>query len=182
MTIDIKHQFNAEAALGRSGAANASRTDLVGTVAGPASGTLQCTGIIIPAGLDVSSISMIIGSTGATTPTHQMAGIYKTSDDSLLAQTADATTAAISANTLWQKSLTGLWTCPETDYYVIGFFIVAAVMPTFAGFTLHHSIASSASSIALCGTANTGLTTSLPNPKNSITATTSFVAHWLNFA
>lgn len=179
-TIDVRHQFNAEAALGRSYAANAGRHDLVGTVAGPASGTVQCTGIIIPAGVTINDISMIIGSTGATSPTHQIAGIYQ--GDTLLATTADATSAAISANTLWQKTLTASWTCPETDYYSIGFFITASVMPTFAGYTLHHSIASSCTAIPLCGTADTGRTTSLPSTKSSITATTSFVAHFLGIA
>jgi hypothetical protein len=65
-----------------------------------ATGTLRLTAVYLASGTVVNNLNVMIGSTGATAPTHFWMGLYDNNRNQL-ATTADQGTAAIAANTLY---------------------------------------------------------------------------------
>lgn len=155
-------------------AATLPRTSAFSGSLGGTSGTLYLTGIVLQAGVALTTITWL-SATAATGPTHQFFGIF---DDSLgsssgtayalLATTTDDTTTAWAANTAKTLSLTpGTYSPTRTGFHYLGFMVVATTATTVRG-QVADSIAGLLPSI-LGGASTSGLTTALPNPANAPT-------------
>ena len=138
------------------------------TLTAPATGTLQLHSIYLPAGLTVSAVTWFAGTTAADTPLNQIFSLYS-SALVLLAQSADATTAAWAANAAKRLPFTTAYTTTAAGLYYVGLLVVATAVPTLAGVA---AIATGPRNIGfISGGASTGsLTDTLPNPAAAITA------------
>jgi hypothetical protein len=141
------------------------------TVAPTASGTLFLQAIYLQAGITVSNISICSATTAANGPTHWLMGLYKQSDLSLLATSADQTSTAWAANTLKTLAMTTPYLVPTTGLYYIGFMMTASTaIITTKGNTARTGGQLASTAPILAGASSTGLTTALPNPAAAITA------------
>ena len=138
------------------------------TLTAPATGVLQLHSIYLPAGLTVSAVTWFAGTTAADTPLNQIFSLYS-SALVLLAQSADATTAAWAANAAKRLPFTTAYTTTTAGLYYVGLLVVATAVPTLAGVA---GIATGPRNIGfISGGASTGsLTDTLPNPAGAITA------------
>ena len=138
------------------------------TLTAPATGVLQLHSIYLPAGLTVSAVTWFAGTTAADTPLNQIFSLYSGAL-ALLAQSADATTAAWGANAAKRLPFTTAYTATVAGLYYVGLLVVATAVPTLAGVA---GIATGPRNIGfISGGASTGsLTDTLPNPAGAITA------------
>lgn len=73
---------------------------LADTAASLVSGVMTVVPVPVDIGMEITNISVVVGATPASTPTHQFAALYSgttVAAPPLIAQTADGTTAAIAA-------------------------------------------------------------------------------------
>lgn len=144
-------------------------------LAAPASGTLILQAIWLKAGTVVSNISMHSATTGATTPTNYLFGLYDINRN-LLATSANQTTAAWAANTIKTLAMTATYTVPTDGIYYIGYFMTATTLPTLKGQTARTTSQLAGQAPILQGTSTAALTTALPNPAAAITVNT--LGYW----
>lgn len=105
-------------------------------ITAPASGVINAFRMWLPAGLVISRIGFISGSTPANTPLNQWFGIWNTSTLANLALTADDGATAWPANTPKDLAIQGgTFTVPSSGLYIIGFCVVATTVPTLNGST-----------------------------------------------
>jgi hypothetical protein len=107
---------------------NATATQAIGAT----TGTVYMMGIWLPAGLTITNMNWITGSTAAVTPAHWWLGIAN-SAGLQQAATADQLTAAIAANSLITKALTATYTTTATGLYYLLLSVTAATNPTATG-------------------------------------------------
>lgn len=90
---------------------------------------------VVVAGDSFNQIGIYSGATGATTPTHQWAGIINQANNKVLAISADAGAAAWGANTQKAFTMGARWiNNAADDILAVPFFcVVAATMPTIVG-------------------------------------------------
>lgn len=137
-------------------------------VAALTSGTLLLMAVYLRAGQRVANISFCSGTTAAGTPTNQFFALYDINRN-LLAQSANATTAAWAANTIKTLAMTASYTATTTGLYYVGVMVSATTVPSLAGLAANNAAFHAAAPI-LVGNSTTGLTTTLPNPAAAITA------------
>lgn len=99
---------------------------------GATTGTVYMTGLWLPAGLTITNVNWVTGSTAANTPTHWWLGI---SDNGGVQRghTADQTSGAIAANTLISKALASTYTTTYTGLYYVLVSVTATANPTASG-------------------------------------------------
>jgi hypothetical protein len=105
-----------------------------------ATGTLRMTAVYLATGTVVNNLNVLIGGTGATAPTHFWMGLYDYNRNQL-AVTADQTTAAISANTLYSLAIAttaagsaSSFTTTYSGMHYVGVMVIATTtLPTFCG-------------------------------------------------
>jgi hypothetical protein len=138
------------------------------TLTAPATGVLQLHSIYLPAGLTISAVTWFAGTTAATDPLNQIFSLYSAARV-LLAQSADATTAAWAANAAKRLPFTTAYTTTAAGLYYVGLLVVATAVPTLAGVA---AVATGPRNIGfISGGASTGsLTDTLPDPADAITA------------
>lgn len=141
------------------------------TVAG---GTLFLQAIWLRAGTVVSNILLHSATTAGATLTNQFAGLYD-STRNLLASSANGTSGAWAAQTMKTFAMQTPYTVPTDGLYYIGFFVTATTVPTYKGHTARTATQLAGQAPILQGTSNTGLTTALPNPANTITVSTASI-------
>lgn len=127
------------------------------------SGTLHLTGaILLPAGVQVSRVGFVSGSTAGATLTNQWFAIVRQSDLAVLAVTADDGATAWAANTLKELVLSApLQMADDTPVY-LGVLVAATTTPTLAGAALSNAVIAGLGGTAkLTGTSTTGLTAPL---------------------
>lgn len=132
------------------------------------SGTLHLTAVYLRAGQRVSNISYHSATTAAGTPTNQFFALYDNTR-ALLAQTANATTAAWAANSIKTLALTTPYTATYSGLYYVGIMVTATTVPTLKGQTAKTGGQLAGQNPILHGNSTTALTTSLPNPAAAIT-------------
>jgi hypothetical protein len=138
-------------------------------------GKLWLQAVWLAAGTVVSNISFFAATTALGTGTHQFFGLYDSSRN-LLATSADATSAAWSANTIKTLAMTSAYTIPTTGLYYLGVSVTATTMPTLKGGPAKTGAQLAATAPILGGaTADAGPLTALPNPAGAITASTASV-------
>lgn len=129
-------------------------------------GRLTLTGIYLPAGVTVSSISFVSGSTGATNPTNQWFALYNSSR-ALLRQTVDDTTTAWGTNALKTLALSSSFVTTYSGWHYLGIMVKADTVPFL------HGIASNTAEGGfvpiVTGHSTTGLTTTAPDPAAALT-------------
>jgi hypothetical protein len=105
-----------------------------GALAG--SGILAAVPIPVDPGTVVSNITIVVGATAASTPTHSFAAIYSgIATPALIAQSADGTTAAIAASGVFNFTITPtVITAAQAPngYIWAGVSITASTVPTAA--------------------------------------------------
>jgi len=136
-----------------------------------ASGTLFLQAIYLNAGQLVSNISICSATTAVASGTNSFFALYDASRN-LLAQSANYTSEAWSANTVKTRAMTSAYRVPTSGLYYIGLLQVATTIATIKGGTAKTGGQLAAAAPALHGTSSTGLTTSLPNPAAAITGGT----------
>ena len=99
---------------------------------GATTGTVYMMGMWLPAGLTITNINWITGTTAAGTPTHWWLGIAN-SAGLQQAHTADQTSGAIAASTLITKALTATYTTTTTGLYYLLLSVTATTNPTATG-------------------------------------------------
>ncbi len=144
----------------------------ISAVAAPASGTMQMTSIMLPAGRVVTGISFVSGSTAESGGTHLWFALYRGDNLALLAQSTDDTAAAaFAANTMLRKALTTPQTLPYSGLYYLAYCSTnsAGAQPTLINITSpignNNGITTAASAMTptTCGTSTTGLAASAPS-------------------
>src|SRR5262245_6191322 len=131
------------------------------------SGTLVVTAIDLPKGVTITSITYVRIAV-LNVPVHQIFGLYDSSKN-LLRSTVDDGATAWTANSAKTLNLTSTFVTTYRGLHYIAGFVQATGAGTLGGITTN----ATASAIApnLGGTADTGLTTALPNPFGAITNT-----------
>lgn len=135
------------------------------------SGRLHLVACVLEAGTTITNVAFVSGTTGATTPTHQIFALY---DKNLvrLRVTADDTSTAWAGTAIKSLALTSTYLVPTTDLYYLGIMVAAATPPTLM------STGSAATTVVNnlppittgYDATNTGLTTTLPDPAAALTA------------
>lgn len=106
-----------------------------------ASGVAAVVAIPMDPGVVISKVSIIVGATAASTPTHQFAALYSgIAVPALIGQSTDTTTAAIAASAVYSWTLTSsqLITnaqCPNGFIYA-AFSITGTTIPTAAALSI----------------------------------------------
>jgi hypothetical protein len=108
----------------------------------PGTGWLNLMPVFLQANTTVTNFNWFNGATAAVTPTHQWAGLYDLSYNQL-AVTADKTTTAVPANTLftWQiatiaSGAQGTFITTYTGIHFVGWMVTAGTVPTPLGSTI----------------------------------------------
>lgn len=138
------------------------------------SGSLHLVGAFLKAGQVVTNISFFSSGTAAGTPTNQFFALYGKTR-MLLAQSANATTAAWAANTIKTLAMTTAYTVPVSDIYYAAVMVTATTAPSLKG-TSVSGTQLGISPFAYFGLSSTGLTTALPHP--CVVPTTGSAAYW----
>lgn len=126
----------------------------------------------LEAGMLVSNITFVSGTTAAVTPTAQWFSLY---DDALakLAVTADDTTTAWAGGpTRKTLAVASPYTITASGFYRLGIMVAAATVPTLLGAASSSVVIGLAPFILGADTTNTGLTTpsTAPNPAAALSA------------
>jgi hypothetical protein len=141
----------------------------------PATGIMLSIPVVIYAGDIITNISFLWGGTGSASPTHWWYALYDTqATPALIAQTADQTSTAISANLLTLKALgsPAPYTVVTTGVYYIGVMVAAGSMPTATGINTSVNVNTSVTGAkALSRSSGSSLTATAPS---TITGTTAF--------
>ncbi len=120
------------------------------------SGQLYVYGIMLQAGVTISNISFLIGSTAGATLTH---GWFALLNSSFLqvAHTADQTSGGLTANAFTTKALTTAYTPTVSGQFWIAYAVVATQQPTMAAYGTGQG-GTGYAAIPVGGASTTGLT------------------------
>lgn len=139
------------------------------------SGILQLIGIFLQHGEVINSITFCSGGTGATSPTHQIFGLYDNANGSaagtawgLLAQTNDDTTTSWPGTTNKTLNLTSPYTVPTDGLYYLGILVTATTPPQLQSLSTTSDVNMRMAPI-FAGFSGSGLT-ALPNPASTPTS------------
>ncbi len=136
------------------------RTD-INSAAGvtvPTTGKLLVVPVVLEAGDTVTSVGFVTGTTAAGTPTSGFVALYN-SAGTLLGQSADFTTTAMGASTVFTKALASPIRASAPGVYYIGWCVAATTMPTLLGTPVAPAIATGEVSYARESTSATYTTT-----------------------
>ena len=118
---------------------------LVGSI-GTVLGTVKMTAVSLPAGMVITSITWVIGSTASASPTHGWLGICDSAGVQR-AHTADSLTTVAAANSSITRALTTPYTIPTTGLYWIALSSTALTNPTVAGVSTPGGLSSTGTGI-----------------------------------
>lgn len=121
------------------------------------SGTLRLVAIEIPSNKSISNISVLSGSTAATSPTAQWFALIDSAFN-VLAKTADDTTTAWAANAVKTLAIASPFPTTYSGLYYVGILVVAATPPTLTSLN-DGNAAINAIPPFISGNSTTGLTT-----------------------
>lgn len=113
-----------------------------------ATGVAHATAIALQAGDVISSITFVVATTAASSPTAGFAALYDATVSqtapTLMAQTADFGSTARSANTAYTVSLATAQTIDKSGLYYVSISFTASTVPTLAGMAYHNAVMSGA--------------------------------------
>jgi hypothetical protein len=137
---------------------------------------LHMVAIELPAGLTITSISVVSGTTPGATLVNQVFGLYDASRN-LLRSSVDDTSTAWGANSVKTLNLTSTYLTTVHGLFYIAILVNATTVPTLVGFDGNSIYPSRAPVIN--GTSDSGVT-ALPNPAAAITGTGKMPAAWVS--
>lgn len=154
-----------------------------------ATGVAKAVAVPMDAGVVISHVSIIVGGTAASTPTHGGAGLYSglaTGAPALLASSADTTTTAIPASGSFSYALSSPYLVKPADvangYLYVSVFGAGTAVQTAATFLSTTAVAyqwfTSSTTVKgvspqfICATHGSSLTTAMPSTIASPTAAT----------
>jgi len=120
------------------------------------------------AGMLVTNIIFHIGATQAAAPTNWWFALYD-KNRALLGQTANQGTTGSGLNVPVSKALSSAYSVTVSDLYYLGIMFHGSTMPTLLC-SSPNALVSSMAPILQGNTADTGLTTTAPNPAGAITS------------
>lgn len=127
------------------------------------SGVLRLQSIALQNGTTISNFNTVIGTTGATSPTHWWMGLFD-ANLNLLAISADQTTTALAANTkvtipiiATAAGAASNYTVPTDGLYYFGFMVAASTVPLLTGATFASAADIWGIGPVLNGASNTGM-------------------------
>jgi hypothetical protein len=138
------------------------------TIALGTTGKLTLAKITLAGGDLVTNLSFVSGGTAGATMTNWWMALYRP-DGTLMAQTADQTSGAIAANTLFTLALATAQRIREGGLYRIGLCVVASTVPTVVGVTVPPPIVGPAEGVGSEETSAT-YTTTAPSTLPALTA------------
>lgn len=139
--------------------------------AGPTTGIMMSTAVVLTAGEIVTSVIFYSGATAAVAPTNWWVALYDNATSptlapTLMAQSADQLTAAIAANTKFTLALATPQRAVTTGVHYVGInFTCTTTMPTTRGATVTSALMSTGAltgSKVLSRTSGSGLTGTAP--------------------
>lgn len=145
-------------------------------IAAVTSGTMVMQAIWLPAGTVINNLITHSGTTASATQTNRWMALYD-QNRNLLAQSTNATTTVLAANTLWTAPLSAAFTTTYSGIHYIGMMTAATTANSLIGVTAAGNAAIRGQAPILTGTSSTGLTTTAPNPAAAITATVN--SYWV---
>jgi hypothetical protein len=93
------------------------------------SGDVECVSTVFAAGLTITSITFYSAATPASTPTHQIFGLYDAAGN-LLRATSDDTSTSWAMTTAKTLNLTSPFTTTYTGIYYLAILVVAGTVPS----------------------------------------------------
>lgn len=112
-----------------------------------ASGVELCAAVRLPQGVTITTVSFITGGTAANGPTAGYACL-RSSDGTLLRQTADFGSTARAANTAYNVALSSTWQTRYSGLYYVGISLtVSTTMPTVRGTTVGNAAVAGAAGV-----------------------------------
>lgn len=154
-----------------------------------ATGVAKAVAVPIDPGVTITHVSIIVGATAASTPTHGGAGLYSglsTGAPALLASSADTTTTAIAASAVFSYTLSTAYQVKAADcpngYIYVSVFGAGTAVQTAASFLATTAVGyqwfTSSTTVKgntpqfFCATHGSSLTTAMPATIASPTAAT----------
>lgn len=134
---------------------------------GATTGTVYMTAIWLPAGLKITNLNFVTGTTAATSPTHWWLGLAN-SAGLQLAHCSDQTSAAIGASSLITKALTSAFTTTYTGTHYLLLSVTATTNPTASGIAAPTNMNVTSPLLA-------GVSTSAAQPTPGTDGTTTYV-------
>lgn len=144
-------------------------------IAAATSGTMVMQAIWLPAGMTITTLYTMSGTTASATQTNRWMALYD-QNRNLLQQGPNSTTTVLAANTLWSSAITS-YTTTYAGIFYIGMMTAATTPNSLIGVTAAGNLAIRNQAPILTGTSTTGLTTTAPNPAAAITATAN--SYWV---
>lgn len=144
-------------------------------IAAVTSGTMVMQAIWLPAGMTITNLHTMSGTTASATQTNRWLALYD-QNRNLLRQSAYQTTTALAANTQFTGAITS-YTTTYSGIYYIGIMTAATTPNSLIGVTAAGNAAIRGLTPILTGTSTTGLTTTAPATAAAITATVN--SYWV---
>lgn len=119
--------------------------------AAPATGVMLVQPITLEAGDKITNISVVTGTTGATSPTAGFFALYN-SAGALVANTADFGSAAVAASSVITKALSTPYTVPASGLYYVAYNLAHGGAPTLLGTPVAPPVATGEASVARIST------------------------------
>jgi hypothetical protein len=139
------------------------------------SGTMIMQAIWLPAGMVINNLITMSGTTASATQTNRWLALYD-QNRALLRQSADQTTTALAASTLYTALITA-YTTTYAGIYYIALLTAASTVNTWIGATAAGNLAIRQQVPILTGTSTTSLTTTAPATAAAISATAN--SYWV---
>lgn len=144
-------------------------------IAAVTSGTMVMQAIWLPAGLTITNLITMSGTTASATQTNRWMALYD-QNRNLLRQSTDQTTTVLAANTQYTAAITS-YTTTYAGIYYIGIMTAATTPNSLIGITAAGNAAIRGLAPILTGTSTTALTTTAPATAAAITATVN--SYWV---
>lgn len=145
------------------------------------SGTLRLQAIELRAGMTVTNVGFVAGTTAAVAPTNWWFGLFD-SARAILKLTADQTSTAWAANEAKVVALSSAHQIPATGLYYLGIMVAAGTVPSLCVSASGITSATGLAPILTGNTTNTGLTTPASlgaGPAGAITVAGGYPYAWV---
>lgn len=134
------------------------------------SGTLRMVAFWLPAGLTVTSIGVVCGTTGEAGGSHAWAALYDSARALLRQSTNETGAAAVAGSSAHDFTLTSTFVTTYSGLHYVGVNVVASTMPSLFSLSAGNAILLGVAPILAGNTSDTGLTSTAPSNAGTITA------------
>jgi len=143
------------------------------TLAIGATGVLLLTAIFLPAGVTITNVHFLAGTTAQSSGTHSWVALYDNNLRLIDQSNDDTGAAAVAANTVYTKALKNTQKTGYSGLYYVGIMVAGIGMPQGAGLLQPTNAGLQGIAPILCGTSTGSLTNIAPDPAAALTAVVS---------